>query len=503
MKRRSLGVAAMAATIAATLAACSTDTDLPQTDAAAGGTIHIGLDIEVTSVDPVGNEIGQQSSLVLANAIYEPLFMDGPGGSLVPALAESIESEDMIGWTLTLRPELTFSDGSPLDAAAVIAHLERAQESESTVAQAAQEIVGMTEIDDSTVEMTLAAANASFPRYFARNLGMIGSVTSTDSEGAPLGAGPYRLTTLVQGSKLTVERNPVYAGDTPAYADEIVFHFLPDADSRYQSLASGTVDVAWIETPSLMNQAESDGLQLALADATTATAILNTELPPFDDPLARQAVQAAIDREALLQVTNQGRGGLADGPIASHSEYRASSTYPAFDPDEARALLAEYGKPLAFTYTTDAQPEARQRATALQQMLGDVGIEMTIDEADSATWGSKLFAKDFQAIEFVTSAYGDTGTAMSMFAEGSFSNFGGYADTEVTSLIEQARSSPDADARRNLYNRASERIVADAAVLFFTESPSGFVARPDIGGLPDVSDRNVISLSPGEWWIAQ
>src|SRR5690606_41942882 len=68
MKRRSLGVAVMAAAIAATLAACSTDTDPPQTDAAAGGTVHIGLDIEVTSADPVGNEIGQQPSLVLAHA---------------------------------------------------------------------------------------------------------------------------------------------------------------------------------------------------------------------------------------------------------------------------------------------------------------------------------------------------------------------------------------------------------------------------------------------------
>ena len=503
MKRKTLGTVVLAVTMATALVACSADPGTSQGDesAVSGGTIRVGLDIEVSSVDPIGNDIGQQSSLVLANAIYEPLLMDGPRGELVPVLAESLESDDLIDWTLILRPDLTFSDGTALDAAAVIAHIERAQNSESAVAQGAQEIIEIAEVDETTVEMTLAEANATFPRYFARNLGMIGSTTATDPEGSPLGAGPYRLVSLSAGSSLTVERNPEYAGNTPAYADEIVFQFLPDTDSRYQTLAAGTVDVVWIETPSLMTQAETDGLQLALANATTATAIFNTEQAPFNDPLARRAVQTAIDRDALLQVTNQGQGALSHGPISSQSEYQTGSTYPEFDPDAARALLEQYGQPLAFAYTTDAQPEAMARATAIQQMLGDVGIEMEIDVADAATWASKLFAKDFHVIEFVTSGYGDTGSAMTMFEADSFSNFGGYANAEVSALIDQARSATTPPERSDLYNAASELIVAEAAVLFFTESPSGFIASPKIGGLPDVSDRNVISVSPGEWWI--
>ena len=128
---------------------------------------------------------------------------------------------------------------------------------------------------------------------------------------------------------------------------------------------------------------------------------------------------------------------------------------------------------------------------------------MEVDVADVATWGSKLFAKEFHVIEFVTSGYGDTGSAMTMFEADSFSNFGGYVNDEVSSAIAQARSALTVQERSELYNKASELIVADAAVLFFTESPSGFIASTKIGGLPDVSDRNVISVSPGEWWIAQ
>ena len=82
MKRKTLGTVVLAVTMATALVACSADPGTSQGDesAVSGGTIRVGLDIEVSSVDPIGNDIGQQSSLVLANAIYEPLLMDGPRG---------------------------------------------------------------------------------------------------------------------------------------------------------------------------------------------------------------------------------------------------------------------------------------------------------------------------------------------------------------------------------------------------------------------------------------
>ncbi|WP_114906906.1 ABC transporter substrate-binding protein [Ornithinimicrobium murale] len=469
-------------------------------DPVVGGTIDVGIDLDITDLDPLGSNIGQQSSLVVANAVYEPLFVDGPEGEMAPGLAESLNSDDAVEWTLTLPEGLTFSDGSPLDGQAVIDHVTRAQGTESPTATLAAEVAEMEAVDATTVVFTLVAPNAAFDRYFSRNLGMIASTTATDEFGNPLGAGAFVVSGSSDGVSLTVERNDAYAGD-PAHADEIVFHFLPDADSRYQSLLAGTMDLTWVQTPNHISSAQTEGYTASVANATTATAIFDVTEPPFDDVRVRQAVQAAIDREVLAEVVDQGQGGLSDGPLSSRSRYAQEISYPAYEPDRARDLLAEYGEPVSLSYTTDSSPQSMQRATAIQQMLEEVGIQMTIDAADSATWGAQLFDRDFDLIEFVTSGYGDSDTVWSLFECDSGTNFGGYCNHEVNEAIQQASGTTDEQARSELYGQAAQTIVEEAPTLFFTESPAGFLAASQVGGLPDFSDRNVISLLPGELWI--
>ncbi|WP_017591624.1 ABC transporter substrate-binding protein [Nocardiopsis potens] len=481
---------------AAALSACA-----PAADGAAGGTLTVGLDTDVTSLDPIDNLVAHQSTLIVGNAVYEPLFTDGPEGALEPRLAESIETGDLRTWTLKLKPDLVFSDGSPLDAEAVIGHFERMAGPESTCLcqPAAAQIDSAEAVDDTTVRLTLAAPDAAFDRGLTRSLGMI--ATEPEEGKAPLGAGAFTVASTDPGSSVTLEPNPEYHGPAPIL-DRLVFRFLPDTDSRYQSLSSGTVDMVWLNTAHLVAQARTEGLTTAIADSTTATAFLNTTRPPFDDVRVRQAVQAAINREVILEAADQGAGRLSDGPITSGSPYTARTDHPDFDPDRARRLLAEYGEPVAFDYTTDARPQSAQRAAVIQQMLADVGIDMTIDTVDAATMDTRLFGRDFDAIEFFTSAYGETDTAMkSIFPEGAPGNFSGYADPEVTSLIGEAGETVDPEERAGLYGEAAQIIVDEAPVLFYTESPSGFAASYTVGGIPDLSEHNVISILPSELWI--
>ncbi|GAA1388339.1 ABC transporter substrate-binding protein [Pseudonocardia kongjuensis] len=473
----------------------------PSSEPQPGGTITIGIDSEISALDPIANQIAGQATLVVANAVYEPLFTDGPAGALEPGLGESLTSDDLRTWTLVLQEGRTFSDGSPVTAQAVVDHVRRLGDpaAECQCAALAAEISDMAVVDPRTVTFTLAEPNAGFPRYFTRQLGMIASTTAEATDGSPLGAGPYRFEAAAAGSSLTVTRSSNYQGPAP-HADTVVFQFLPDPDSRYQSLASGTVDLAWVDTPNLIAQAQSEGRTVATANASTTTAFLNAQVAPFDDVRVRQAVQAAIDREALLAVVDQGQGVVANGPILSRSPYASGTQYPAFDPDRARGLLAEVGQPISFAYTTDSRPQSMQRATAIQQMLADVGITMTIDVVDTATWGTKLYAGDFAAIEFVTSAYADSDAVMGIFEPEASGNFGGYMNPEVGALIAQGRGTADQDERKRLYADAAQKIVDDVPVLFFTESPAGFVADTSIGGMPDLHDRNVISLPPGQLW---
>lgn len=506
-RRHGLG-AALAAMALLLLAACGsgpapTGPAGPAGNPARGGTIDIGINTELSVLDPAANQIAAQSTLIVGNALYEPLFVDGPAGQLVPRLAESMTSTDLATWTLKLRTGLTFSDGSPLGAQAVLDHVTRLKDpaAKCQCARPAAEITAMSVVDATTATFVVKSPNAGFPRNFTRQLGMIASTTKKASDGSPLGAGPYVVSAVRAGSSVAVARNTAYWGSAP-HADTIVFHFLPDTDSRYQSLAAGTLDMAWVDTPNLITQAKGEGRIVSTSNASTATAVFNTRVAPFDDARVRQAIQAAIDRNALLAVVDQGQGVVSNGPILSRSPYASPIKYPAFDPARAKALLASYGKPVEFAYTTDSRPQSMQRATALQQMLRDVGITMTIDVADSATWGSKLFGGKFGVIEFVTSGYGDTDSAMGLFVEGAVGNFGGYANPEVTRLVKQALATADPGARKTGYAAAAQIIADDAATLFFTESPAGFVATSSVGGVPDLSDRNIISVLPADLWIA-
>ncbi|GAA1076209.1 ABC transporter substrate-binding protein [Nocardiopsis composta] len=496
--RKPLAGTALALSAAVALAGCSG----PAADeAVTGGTLAIGLDTDITSLDPIDNLVAHQSTLIVGNAVYEPLFLDGPEGGLVPGLAESIETDDLTDWTLTLKPGLAFSDGSPLDAEAVIAHFERMADPESTCLcqPAAAQIDSAEAADDTTVRLTLAAPDAAFDRNLTRSLGMI--TTPPEGDGEPLGAGAFAVASTEPGASVTLKPNPEYHGSAPLL-DELVFRFLPDTDSRYQSLSSGTVDMVWLHTANLVAQAQTEGLTTAIANSTTATAFLNTTRPPFDDVRVRQAVQAAINREVILEAADQGVGNLSDGPIGSGSPYSVRTDYPEFDPDRARRLLADYGEPVAFDYTTDARPQSAQRAAVIQQMLADVGIEMTIDTVDAATMDTRMFGRDFDAIEFFTSAYGETDTAMkSIFPAEAPGNFAGYDNSEVTGLIGRAAETADAGERAELYGSAAQIIVDEAPILFYTESPSGFAASYTVGGIPDLSEHNVISFLPSELWI--
>lgn len=504
-RRISLTLASFLAALLALAACSSSDATRPDGNPTRGGTLTIGLDTDLTSLDPADNLVTYQSTLIAGNAIYEPLFVDGPGGSLVPRLADSIKTEDLITWALIIKPDLTFSDGSPLDSAAVVAHLQRLADpaSKCLCQPVAATITKLEAIDDVTVKLTLKSGNASFDRNLARALGMIASTKAKGVDAGPLGAGAFVVASTEPGASVTLERNPEYYGDE-AFVEKLVFQFLPDTDSRYQSLSAGTIDIAWVNTANLIAQARAEGHTTAIANSATATAFLNTKKAPFDDIRVRQAVQAAIDRNVLLKVADQGVGTVSDGPINSGSPYAAGTKYPDFDPDRAKTLLAEYGRRVAFRYTTDSRPQSAQRATAIQQMLGDVGIDMKIDTVDAATMDTRLFTRDFEAIEFFTSAYGQTDTAMSgIFPKDAPGNFSGYANTQVTDLIRRAASIVDQSDRGGLYREAAQIIVNEAPVLFYTESPSGFAAASRVGGVPDLSDSNVISVLPSLLWITE
>ncbi|WP_406209617.1 ABC transporter substrate-binding protein [Kitasatospora sp. NBC_01560] len=517
MKRHQHVVAAVACAAALTLTAggCSASDDAvsgggpaaaPASDGPAvdGGTLRIGLDRPFAKLDPADSGLTSMPLMILANALYDPLMTNGDDGAVQPYLAKAFTpSADATGWTLDLREGVTFGDGKPLDAQAVVDHVNRLARPESKCACAADAatISAMTVNSPTSVGFTLKAPDAAFPNLFTRSLGYVAEAPAA-ADAPAVGSGPYTVESVQPGVSVTLTRNPSYWG-AKGHADKLVYKVLPDADSRYQSLRSGDADLVWTETPAQFKQAAGDGLRAATGPGSTSTVLFNTKAAPFDDPKVRKALQYAVDREAVEKVVYLGQGKVADGPIGSASPYRGDTAHPAHDAARARALLAEAGHPdLAFEYLVDSRPEGQQRATVLQQMFAEAGVRMTIKPLDPASLGTAMYQRQFQVMDFVTSLFGDTDTALtSLFAPGAPYNFTGWNNPAAGRAVTTGRATLDRAARAAAYQEAARAVVEDAPMLFLTENRVGLLASAKVAGLPDVSRRTVVGVSPAGLWV--
>ncbi|MEZ3161152.1 ABC transporter substrate-binding protein [Microbacterium sp. BWT-B31] len=496
--------ALLAATLmgALTLTACSAPAAHDSADnaakPAAGGELVVGLDRELPSLDPAAGLIASAPNLMLAEALYPPLMLPAPGGTFAPGVAKSLTSDGTAKkWTLVIPNDLTFSDGSPLTAEDIQAHIKRLSDpaSGSAVAGSARQIAGMEQVNDTTLVFDLAIPNADFGSLLVRSLGMITS-TEKDPFGFPLGAGPYVVKDFVAGDSVTVVRNENYWGE-PAKLDSITFKMMPDADSRFQSLQSGDVDIMVSETANQFKQArEDDSLAVHAGSISVASLLLNLTSPKFQDPKIRLALAQAIDRDAINAVVNLGEGKPIDGPYSLLGENTPKVDYPKYDPKAAEKILK--GADLSFTLTVSSLPSALQRATALKDMFGKVGVDVTIAPVDAASFTGVLASKQFEAADSVTSIFSDATGAALAFGTGAPYNLIGFSDKSVDAALAAIASETDPAERAKGFEDVSGILAEDLPALWITASNFGYIASSDLVGVRDLNGLTLISIDPAE-----
>lgn len=466
-------------------------------EATAGGDLTIGLDREVPTLDVTNGVIGSQPVLILGNALYEPLMTYTDGGEVVPDFAESMTADETATtWTLTIAEGLTFSDGSPFTSAEIIAHVERLSDPESGSSSAGQaaQITAMDAPDEQTVVFTLAAPNADFVAQFARNLGMVTKADTLDDAGFPIGAGPFVVEDYVSGDSVTVVPNENYSGEAPLL-DSITFKMLPDADSRLQSLRSGDIDMMWTEVTSQMQESRSDdSLAVNVAPAAVSAVVLNLSDERFADVEVRTALAQAIDREAINAVVNLGEGEVVDSPYALLGDLSPTVDYPAYDPDAARAVLEPLS--LSVSLNVENRTDTIQRATAVKDMLAQVGVEVTLEPVESADFGSVLVGKSFEVTDFVTSIFGDPSGGFLIANSASPYNFASYSNPDVDAATQAGAATTDPDARAEQFQIVGDNLAADLPILWLTASNVGFISQANVTGIPDLSARTLVSVQP-------
>lgn len=517
--RRSLSLAAACAA-ALVLSACGgggsgSPSKGPATagEPVSGGSARVLQLSEQSGMDPALLANQWAVNAFIGNALYGTLMVDDVAtGEIRYKMATSFATKDE-GKTfeLKLREGLTFSDGTPLDAAAVKFNWDRLGDP-ATGAFAFPEaslIASTTVVDPVTLKVTLVEA---IPHYaqavLTTALNWIASPKALQAgrkafDAKPVGAGPYTLTKWARQDSVVLARNTRYYVKTKPYLDTITVRTALDGKQRLDTMTTGGADVAIEGAWENIAKAKDADLPTDVVPLNGGLSLtMNTRRAPFDDIRARQAIAAALDMKAMNQSAFNGTGKAADTLFDKTSPFYEDIELARADKTKAQTLfdeLAAEGKPVSFTFKTFPSSDNRVVAESVQTQLSqfkNVKVDVkVIDYADNAALRTKF---DFDMV--VSSAlFADPEVwLLSTFQGGSSRNMSGIDDKELTAALLQGRRAAGEAERKTAYRTVQERLAALVPVVFYSRAAPAAVTGKNVHGVVQYGGG---SLLPEELWI--
>lgn len=319
-----------------------------------GGTLRFGLEAEASGINPSTSALAA-SGWMMTNAVFDTLTVFTDDGGVAMNLAESYTpNDDFTKWQVKVREGITFHDGTPLNADALIANFE-AQRLSPLVGLAIvpfyPETDAVVKIDEFTVEFTMLDPNTQFPTIGASQLGTIASPTwlaaaaeDASLNQAPVGTGPFVFDSRSEDSVTRFVRNENWwAGDV--YLDAVEFFPVNDSAARVDLLFGGDLDALHTTDPgSIFDLRNDDSLLNVLDDSGEESFVMiNTEAPPFDDIRARQALTFATPRQNYVDLIGLGENRAANQRFTPESPYyNPDVVQEADNPERAVELATEY-----------------------------------------------------------------------------------------------------------------------------------------------------------------
>lgn len=424
-------------------------------DPVPGGVLRVGVAVDGTGFNTM--DAVAPGSARIVGAMNDALMTIDSSGNVTPLLAESMTpSDDLMSWTIKLRPGVQFHDGVAVDAAAVKANLDAFRAS-PTVGYGMSPVSEITVVDELTVEVALSEPWAAFDNYLAGQPGWMVSPDTIGTNETFVGTGPFMLESWTPGDSARVVRNPNYWQDGMPYLDAIEFKFIPDATVRRQALESGDIDMYSTASDSdILDYLDSDAVDVWIGEGTSNESlfVLNTAAPPMDDLRVRRAIAHALDRDLFVEALRSGLTQPADGPVHPNSRWYAEVDYPEYDPAEAQRLVDEYEAevgPIEFVIKgepTDTSTEMRELAMSF---LTDVGMDVTMEDVGQGDSVTTAIADDYQMIVWAQFSAYDPDGERSFFRSGGPLNWSNHVSERIDSALDAGRATADFDERYAAY----------------------------------------------------
>ena len=476
------------------------------TDQGGSATLNYYFSYDPRSLDPALSTDVPTGEVV--SLLFDNLTQFDADAKLIPGLARAWEP-DPGGreYTFHLRQDATFHDGRPIKAADVRASLLRAlapgvsggrswplypiEGARDFAAGRNKAVPGIVVSDDSTVVLTLEEPLNIFPKLLAMPVAaVVPTPASDDFDQRPIGSGPWKFVSWSHDDAILLARNERYWGGPPK-SDSLRIRIIPEPLTQAAEYEAGQLSVVEVPVGETRRWEQTHGQDLqrrpGLKDLYVA---INTTRGPLRDVRVRRALNHAVDVPTLLSTVLAGRGVRAAGSlppgIAGYDSTRAPY---AFDPAEAKRLLAEAGYPTGFSLKLwrTQRAELARLAQSIQQGLAEVGVRAEIVERDASS--ARAAVRNGEADLFLTDWWADYPDPENfnypLFHsrnKGPGGNYAFLADPSIDAMIVRARATPDETEKVRLAREIDARVFELAPWIFLWFPVDVWAAQPNVKG---------------------
>ena len=497
-RRRTAGLLGIVVALAIAASGCSGSSG--NTSSSDGGgtdrSLVVGRSFAMNNLDPHKTLFSADCQILCA--VYDRLIVIAADGSLEPGIATAWEfSDDGMSLTLDIRDDVTFGDGTVLDAKGVKMNLDRARGLEDSAVKADLAAVSkVVAVDDSTVRIDLAQPDSRLPGVLSVLAGTIINPTAlkdgTDLSAETAGSGPFEVASYSADSGITLRARDGYWGDAPAMST-LEVKFITDDSALTNALLAGQVDITEILPQNLTPFADNDKFVIKSVTSLNQVQIAaNFDRTGLSDPRVRQAILYAIDREGNCENILKGYCEVSDQPFPEGNPANDGSIdqilYP-YDPDRAKELLAEAGVDVQKLTLLVPLQSYMPMAQAIQAQLEDVGIDLDVQLADGSTFAQKVFLE--KTADMGLSIIGGQPDPARLFgvrylAE-SFYNASATSTDKMTSLYAKILETTDPDERTALVQEGSREVAESAIGLLLYHPATVYVMKDGVDLDPAVT----------------
>jgi peptide/nickel transport system substrate-binding protein len=462
----------------------------------ASGTLNWEWELP-TSWDPVTSSAGWDMHAL--GLVYASITTLDPTGTVVPGLATSWKyAPDGKSVTFTLRPGLTFSDGTALDATAVKENIVRGQTQSNSTVSAELAVISKVVVNSPTsFTLDLAQVDYQVPDLLAGKDGMMVSPAAfkhvSTLPTAPVGAGPFKLTSYVPDSHADLVRNPGYWDASQIHIANFTVQDITQPEQILSALQSGQVNVAYI-AGNQVAAAKAAGFKIAVIPSEVVDELdIQTTTAPFNNPDVVKAINYAIDRQAILTVQASGYGAISYQPFPKgFVGYSAAlaNEYP-YNPTLAKQLLAKAGYSKGLKVTLTAPSTDDSIAEQIQGQLAQVGITATIGNVSLDTETQYLYLD--KTIPFAVDGTAGRMSPVEMldvlYSQKGLMNVDGKATTtpaSVSGALATALTVPltSPDYASTLQNAVVTAVQDEPTHIWLYTNPRIFAYSPSVSGIP-------------------